>query len=234
MRTNQDTNIVPTDAERENIANGERRLRRAVERLDDSKRMLARAIDDADLRNERIAPERVRALEETVAEDGLLVAKIEAELDSARRAPAIKVERDKRAAELRDAGEAIDAEIAAAINVLESALDKGETVAHQIVTEFGDPALGYQVLTSTFRASTLPARLRLWKRHITKERIAEYRKLAAPQVSQPTPDADRAKVTGVYNRPVLSRAERQAREVAMRTTATIRPGVGVVATERAS
>jgi len=218
------TTEKPTPAEQAAIDNADRRLRRATERLDESTRMLARAIDDADLRNERMSAERLRSLEETVAEDGLLVAKIESELDAAKAAPAIRVERDKRGNELLAAAQAVDSEIASAIAVLESALERGEKIAHQIVTEFADPNFEYHTLTGIFRRSTSVIRLRFWRDAIRTEKIAEYRRLDSPQLSQPVPTP--RKVTGV--RRILSRAELHARDAAMRSRSALKPGVGVV------
>jgi hypothetical protein len=227
MQTNQDTTTTPTPAEQAAIDTATKRLKRGREKQDEARMILRHRTEDADLRGERLPADALRSLEDLVTDSDDLVTKLEAEYRAALDAPARRVERDARAAELRSAGEALDAEIADAIERLAVAFEKGDQVAHTISTEFGDPTMGYRVLGAPFKNSTITIRLRFWRQIIRKEKIAEYRRLVSPQVSAPVTITPPKPTTGR----ILSRAERATRDAAMRATAVLRDGVGVVISE---
>lgn len=175
MRTTTENATTANDAERQAVMTAERKLNRAHERLAESEAMLRRKQDDADISGIRVSVEELAQRQEMVTNDGLLIAKLEQELDAAKAAPARRVERERLASDLQTQAVAIDREIDAAITVLEAALSKGTVLADAIGRAFLDPNLGYRVLTGPFRGSSIISRLRFWRNDISAQRIALYR-----------------------------------------------------------
>lgn len=159
--------IEPTDAERAAITSAEKRWNRGQERLAESRLILQRKIDDADIRRERLSPSDREHLEEMVTSDEQLCEQLSSELEAARNAPTLRVARERRGGELLAKAHKLDTTIREAVEKLAPIMVEADELSDVIVREFGNPQYpGWTVLIGPFAGSKIVQRLRFFSREM--------------------------------------------------------------------